>query len=31
MAFGNARRNTRQSYTGSLNITEANSHLNAQT
>jgi hypothetical protein len=30
MAFGNARRNVRQSYTGSLNISEANSHLNAQ-
>ena len=31
MAFGNNRRNPRQMYTGSLNINEANSVLNAQT
>ncbi len=30
MAFGNARRNPRQMYNGNLNITEANSLLNAQ-
>jgi hypothetical protein len=30
MAFGNSRRNPRQTYNGNLNITEANSLLNAQ-